>query len=65
MNLQKTSTKRLRTMIAKRQKSLAHKKAVAARHQPGTSYHTRATLEAAELERQIREYRKEIDSRSG
>lgn len=55
-------TKTLKRMRKKYQKKLAQKRKVASRHEPGTSYHTRATREAktyadniAELEARLSE----------
>lgn len=55
-----TKRERLERRIARAERDLAHKRAVQARHAPGTPWHTRARLEAEGYERRIAELRAEL-----
>lgn len=46
MNWSRISTKHLHSIRRAHAKKFEHKRQVAARHKPGTAYHTRASLEA-------------------
>ncbi|MCX7851791.1 MAG: hypothetical protein N2383_03305 [Caldilineales bacterium] len=52
----KTLEAQLRTAEAK----AAHKRAVLARHAPGTPWHTRAQLELRSIERRIADLRRQL-----
>lgn len=58
------SAKSLRTMLRTARRQLTNRQNVAAKHAPGTAYHTRATKEAAALESRIREILKAIEGKS-
>lgn len=55
-----TKIERLERQIFDAELMLKYKRAVMARHQPGTSWHTRARLEAEGYERRIAELRAEL-----
>lgn len=48
-----TQRERILRRIERAERDLAHKRAIMARHQPGTSWHTRARLEAEAIERRL------------
>jgi hypothetical protein len=57
-----TKRERLQRRIANAEKALAHKRAVQARHAPGTPWYTRARLEADAYERRIARLCAELES---
>lgn len=62
-NLHNWTTKALQGLLRRFERNLAHKEKVAARHEPGTPYHTRATREIEGLQERIEIIEAELRSR--
>ena len=63
VNITRMSIARLKRLLAQAQKTLEAKQAVAARHEPGTAYHTRATKEAETYQNRITAIEAELQHR--